>query len=442
MGKKKKHEEHENLERWLVSYADFITLLFATFTALYALSVADLAKMKDVAQSIRDGFQSQSLISGINSIIQGKSAPSANTNPMSKETGEGEGLLGKHDSLTMTKGDTKKTKNAVKNLKKTVTAVNAAIQGLKGKSGGGGNDPSLKTPGVELSVQERGIRISFDSSLLFDPGSASLKKEAMVALGGLAPELYDMSKTNFIHIEGHTDNTPISTGTYPSNWELSSARASSVVRFLIGKHNFDATHMAAVGYADTRALTTNTTPQGRAKNRRIDIILYSYEAGRNVDVRGQYFNEETLVKSEDGEGKYSAPTPVQSHVIEAKDSQGVATPINHDKTDPTQPPRIQPIKPINPISGHKREAFDPLKSSSGKPSSGKPSSGKPAEEQHAASSKSGTTHEPVTQSSSSTNKPSASNTSSVKPQTPTGNVSVKPAAGKAKAKLIQARDEE
>lgn len=437
MGKKKKHEEHENLERWLVSYADFITLLFATFTALYALSVADLAKMKDVAQSIRDGFQSQSLISGINSIIQGKSAPSANTNPMSKETGEGEGLLGKHDSLTMTKGDTKKTKNAVKNLKKTVSAVNAAIQGLKGKSGGGGNDPKLKTPGVELSVQERGIRISFDSSLLFDPGSALLKKEAMVALGGLAPELYDMSKTNFIHIEGHTDNTPISTGTYPSNWELSSARASSVVRYLVGKHNFDATHMAAVGYADTRALTTNATPQGRAKNRRIDIILYSYEAGRNVDVRGQYFNEETLVKSEDGEGKYSAPTPVQSHVIEAKDSQGVTLPSTHDRTDPTQPPRIQPIKPINPIPGQKREAFDPLKPTSVKSSSEKPASAKPAEEKHAAVAKSTTVHETHTPSSPAISKPS-----SIQPQTSSGNVTDKPTSAKAKAKLIHARDEE
>lgn len=297
MGKKKKHEEHENLERWLVSYADFITLLFATFTALYALSVADLAKMKDVAQSIRDGFQEQSLISGIESIIQGKPSSS---NPVSTQKGEGDGLLGKHESLTYTKGEVKKAKNTVANLKKAVADINAAINAKFSKGKGKGAD-GAGVRGVELAVQERGIRVSFDSTLLFEPGSATLKSESKKALDAIADNLKSMSATNFIHIEGHTDNQRIASALYPSNWELSAARSSTVVRYLISNHSYRGDHLAAVGYGDTRPFTSNVTPQGRAMNRRIDIIVYSQLVGKAVDVSSQYSTEDTLIKAVDQE---------------------------------------------------------------------------------------------------------------------------------------------
>lgn len=356
MGKKKKHEEHENLERWLVSYADFITLLFATFTALYALSVADLAKLKDVAQSIRDGFQSQSLLSGIESIINGQSQPSASTTPASKQTGEGEGLLGKHDSVTFAQSEVKKVQETLTTLKKDIQAANTAMLGKgagkgKGAGEGGGKDKSKKR-GVELSVQDRGIRISFDSTLLFEPGSAALREESKPVLGGIAKDIADFSKTNFIHIEGHTDNTPISTAIFPSNWELSSARASTVVRYLIGSHHFEPSHMAAVGYGETRPFTTNLTEEGRSKNRRIDIIVYGQAAGKAVDVRRQFAMEDRLVKTENDAENQSLPTIPNSvkpsaKMIQAKDS---------DQTLP--PPKPVSTKPI-PKEAQK-PVFDPF----------------------------------------------------------------------------------
>ncbi|MBY0404442.1 MAG: OmpA family protein [Cyanobacteria bacterium] len=355
MGRKKKHEEHENLERWLVSYADFITLLFATFTALYAISTADLAKLKDVAKSIRDGFQQQSLISGIQSVLQGKSPPSASTGP-SNSKGEGDGLLGKHESLTYTKGETKNAEKTVAELQQSVEAMNKEIAKKLAAEGKGSGKTGGKAPGdgkgkgegkgageggtkngegkgqgqgknsgnsqgdqaaglgkglglgeggkgqgrgIELAVQERGIRISFDSSLMFEAGSASLKEESKQALDKIAENIKSMSETNFIHIEGHTDNQKMVSAIYPSNWELSSARSCTVIRYLIDHHDLRADHLAAVGYGDTRPFTTNLTPQGRARNRRIDIIIYGQKTGDTVNVKKQYLTESTLVKSVD-----------------------------------------------------------------------------------------------------------------------------------------------
>jgi chemotaxis protein MotB len=336
MGRKKKHEEHENLERWLVSYADFITLLFATFTALYAISTADLAKLKDVAQSIRDGFQQQSLMSGIESLFRGQSPPSENANPLSKEQGKGEGLLGKHDSLIQTKGNTKASQeqSQMNILQKVIEEINLGLEEkLKALASGPGGQGAGKDQGkeqprqVELSMQERGIRVSFDSSLLFDSGNASLKELSKESLDKIAKELHSLSSTHFIHIEGHTDSDPIASAIFPSNWELSTARASAVVRYLIQRHKFEDNHMAAVGYGDSRPIASNTTPEGKRKNRRIDIIIYSKPAGDMVDVRKQFMTETMLIRTEDRDLKRNqTKIPILTPQPEAVKDTPVITP--------------------------------------------------------------------------------------------------------------------
>ncbi|MDX2085094.1 MAG: OmpA family protein [Candidatus Melainabacteria bacterium] len=307
MGKKAKHPEHENLERWLVSYADFITLLFATFTALYAITSADLAKMKDVSEAISQSFKQQSLISGVQSILQGKSPPQDNPNPISREVGQGEGLL-EYPSLTYTEGESLKVQQTIKDIKKDMQALSQQLaqenqqwlaqQQRPATTDAATNPEADGVPlrGVEVAIQERGIRVSFDSRLLFESGSAALRPTALRFLDGVSERLKKFSGTNVIQVEGHTDNLPIYTAVYPSNWELSTARAARVVRHFIARHQFVPSYLTAAGFADTRPVGSNATATGRSKNRRIDVIVYSKSIEQKTDPRPQLRREETLIQ--------------------------------------------------------------------------------------------------------------------------------------------------
>lgn len=288
MGRKHKHPEHENLERWLVSYADFITLLFATFTALFAIASADLAKMKDVSKAISEGFNQESIISGIKSILQGQSPPSDKPNPLSDNKGAADGVLDKYQSLTYTKGEIQSVQKSVQAMASEIESINEEIrqqnQLAPPEIGEEGKQPMR---GVEMSVQSRGIKVSFDSSLLFEPGSATLRPLALKALTTIAKRLKPFSGANLIQVEGHTDNLPIASAKFPSNWELSTARASAVVRFFAYHQGFDPAYLSATGFADSRPTADNRTVAGRARNRRIDIIVYSKMAAQQADPKQQ-----------------------------------------------------------------------------------------------------------------------------------------------------------
>jgi len=298
MGKKANHAEHENLERWVVSYADFMTLLFAVFTALYAMANAELMSMEDVAKAISEGFKEQSLLSGIESVFQGKSAPADNPNPLSKEVGRGDGIIGNFESLTYSPGEVKDAEKTVKELAGTIDEQNAEQKAAQKKTFGpdlgeaeGSDTPTRAT---ELAVQSRGIKVSFDSRLLFHSGTAELKPESLAKISAIGERLKKFSGRNLIQIEGHTDNQPIHSSQYPSNWELSTARASTVVRELI-KEGFDPKYLSAAGFADSRPIGDNRTPEGRAKNRRIDIIIYSHQMTMGSDPKKQYKKEHDII---------------------------------------------------------------------------------------------------------------------------------------------------
>jgi len=126
---------------------------------------------------------------------------------------------------------------------------------------------------IELTNNERGLTISMPDTVLFDPGSAEIKKIAIPTLTKIAQSL--KSTDNQIRVEGHTDNQPINTAEFPSNWELSTARATSVVKFFINNIKFSPTKLSAAGYGEFKPKTTNTTPEGRQSNRRVDIVIMS-----------------------------------------------------------------------------------------------------------------------------------------------------------------------
>jgi chemotaxis protein MotB len=321
MAKKQKHPEHENLERWLVSYADFMTLLFATFTALYAMSQTDISKLKDISEAIREGFERQSIMNGIQSVLQGKNPPNRNPDPLSNEKGAGPGILGKFDSMTYKSGEIQSTREIARELREVAQSLNHDIEifnqqkelksagGTEGKasSGRGEAEPPLRP--IEASIQERGIRVSFDSRLLFPAGGATLQPEALKFLDRVAERLKKFSG-NMIHVEGHTDSQAISTAIYPSNWELSGARASSVVRYLISRHRFSPQSLVAVGYGSSQPLANNATAEGRARNRRVDIVIYSQKVSGLVNPRLQFIKEQPLMTySDSSHGPYKNPIP-------------------------------------------------------------------------------------------------------------------------------------
>ena len=246
MAKKKKPEEHENLERWLVSYADFMTLLFATFVVLYALSQLNVNEFKKVEESLRKAFSVQSLLDGGRGVMsQGESIVDANA---------ANSVI---DSLMMEFISQKYEQESYEQIKKQIDDMN--------KNGTLSN--------VSAIIDERGLVIIIsDKDVLFKSGSAELTDEAKKILEKVGKLIVERFAMHIIKVEGHTDNVPV-TGRYPSNWELSSARASSIVRYLIDRFKILPNLMAAIGYADTRPADKGTDAASLAKNRRVEIVV-------------------------------------------------------------------------------------------------------------------------------------------------------------------------
>lgn len=247
MARKKKPPEHENLERWMVSYADFLTLLFATFVVLYALSQINLDQFKNLELSMKKAFSAPSLLKGEKSILPGgkdilNKSPDSNT------------MI---DSLMLEYVSPAYEQSSFEQIKAEIDALNK-----KGE---------LKD--VTAQIDERGLSIKInDKNILFKSGSADLSPEAKQMLDIIGKLIIQKFAMHPIRIEGHTDSVP-SGGKYPSNWELSSARASSLVRYLSAKFKILPDLFSAVGYADTRPVDGSKTKESLAKNRRVEIVI-------------------------------------------------------------------------------------------------------------------------------------------------------------------------
>ena len=247
MARKKKAEEHENLERWLVSYADFMTLLFATFVVLYALSQINVNEFKKVEESLKKAFSMQSFWDGGSGVMNAG-------NSLLDESSANSMI----DTLMMEYISPRYEQESYEQIKKELDDMV--------KSG--------ELSGINASIDERGLVIILnDNNILFKSGSAQLSEDAMKKLETIGKLIVEKFAMHSIRVEGHTDSLPISGGKYPSNWELSSARASSIVRYLIDRFHILPDLMSAVGYADTRPVDTAKTPEALAKNRRVEIVV-------------------------------------------------------------------------------------------------------------------------------------------------------------------------
>ncbi len=223
MARRRKPPEHVNHERWLVSYADFITLLFAFFTTLYAISTVDQRKAGKLQYAMMTAFNVQ---------VFSSDQPAPGSKP---------------------------TPAIVPPIRVLETDLRQLGDGdLAGKF-------SVRRNGDELVI-------SLPEANFFASGSDDVRREALAVLDVLAERIKQYDDSVEVAVEGHTDNLPLKTRGR-TNWDLSVARATAVVRYMLEKHDFDPAHLSAAGYAEFRPVADNDTPEGRAKNRRVDIVV-------------------------------------------------------------------------------------------------------------------------------------------------------------------------
>ena len=257
------HEaEHEEGERWLVSFADMMTLLFALFMVLFSISSVNTSKFEELQKSLHDAF-SGAVLDGGKSILASGSSNTANDKASSVEPPLPSltPLKSLNETTSKTAADeaakAKAEQQGFKNLKRRVDNL-AKKAGLSGK--------------VDVTVRRRGLQIQLlTDKLFFASGDATLEPEAkdlVSKIGGIVRDERDHP----VVVEGYTDSQPISNGRYSSNWSLSGARASAVVEDF-ARVGVLANRMSLQGYGSQNPIDSNSTPDGRARNRRVDIIL-------------------------------------------------------------------------------------------------------------------------------------------------------------------------
>lgn len=259
-GRRRRHTDgagHENEERWLLTYADMITLLLALFVVLFAISSVNVSKVKMLQQSLRDAFNGK-VMSGGEAILQTANSVSVRTLETQPRLVPQTPSIGQPDSAAARAAlAARREEDELQRLKRMLDAF-AVAHGFKAQ--------------VETVVTRRGLVVRLlTDNVLFDSGLADIKPQGLPLLAEVAT-LLGVDRVHPIVIEGHTDDVPIATAQFASNWELSTARASAVVRWLIGRR-LPPRRFSAAGYAALHPLGSNGTSAGRARNRRVEVVL-------------------------------------------------------------------------------------------------------------------------------------------------------------------------
>ena len=252
MARAKKHAEHENHERWLVSYADFITLLFAFFVVMFASSQTDKVKAKQVSDSVKEALENGGMPSAVKELWGGTV----------DEKGPGNAQM-------RGPGGAKKAEKEPE-VKPVIPPVSAellpSLEYLTREL-----QDEIKTGKIQMRLEARGLIISLREAAFFGSGDDAINSGSLTSIGKMAAVLQTLP--NPVRLEGHTDSVPIHNSRFRSNWELSAARSIAMLEVLSSRFQIPAGRFAVAGYADTVPVASNDTDEGRAHNRRVDIVI-------------------------------------------------------------------------------------------------------------------------------------------------------------------------
>jgi chemotaxis protein MotB len=259
MARKKAPAEHANHERWLVSYADFITLLFAFFVVMFATSQADKGKAKQVSESVKKALEEGQVTAVIAGVLGGGPAKSGKGNAMVKGT-----------NGTGDKGQAKQP-GGQQYLAELLPSLEFLTKELKGEISAGK---------LQLRLESRGLVVSLTEAAFFPSGQDTINTAGYVSIGKIAEAIRKLP--NPVRLEGHTDSVPIHNERFRSNWELSVARGLTMLTLLTHRFEIPPSQLSVAGYADNRPLGPNDTEDGRARNRRVDIVILN-KAGYELE---------------------------------------------------------------------------------------------------------------------------------------------------------------
>jgi chemotaxis protein MotB len=268
MSRKRKPGAHVSHERWLVSYADFITLLFAFFVVLYASSQVDKARMGKLAVAIQGAFKQMGVFNA------NTAAASAEDSEAAANASESQSSFEKAETSRTTLPPEMSEKgftiSQMRRLKRELEKVLAA---------------EIDKREVALRIGPEGLVVSLREMGFFNSGSPELKAGSEAALARIA--LLLRARGAALRVEGHTDNVPIHTAQFNSNWELSTARATEIIKLLIAKYQFSPDHLSAAGYSEFHPVAPNTSPEGRRQNRRLDLVILAAPGQDSSRVRDE-----------------------------------------------------------------------------------------------------------------------------------------------------------
>ena len=282
MARRKQAEEHVNHERWLVSYADFITLLFAFFVVMYSMSSVNEDKYRVLSDAMVSAFHQPE--ASLEPIQVGNLVRTQVPVPETvMDVSASRPMILLPSTIEESGEDGEKTDKARQEdesfsqqvLDTAEAEIDDIATDVEDRMG------SLIDAGIiDVKRNKFWLELEINSSLLFPSGSSALIPDSVPLLVKLSDAFVELP--NRIHIEGFTDNKPISTPIFPSNWELSSARAAAVVRLFV-RNGVEASRLASIGYGEYHPISDNDTEAGRAKNRRVVIIVLASLEGQKND---------------------------------------------------------------------------------------------------------------------------------------------------------------
>lgn len=250
--RKKMETAHQNHERWLVSYADFITLLFAFFVVMFATNQSDRSRAKQVSDSVRDALEHGQISSRLSNVL-GK--------------GKHEGKAADHSQPYAAPVEGKDPSARPQDLAQSLSTLQRGLSG------------ELQAGKLELKLEGRGLVIDLREAAFFASGDDRLSADSYPILAKIAEVIQGLP--NQVRVEGYTDSIPIHNSRFRSNWELSSARAIAMLEALTGRYGVAPSRMAVAGYGENSPVDTNQTEEGRSHNRRVAVVLLTQEGQKS-----------------------------------------------------------------------------------------------------------------------------------------------------------------